>query len=187
MKNFFLEKYNKPKNIRYASFKFTINLFIQRKLKIIVETGTARGKTKFFFFNTFNWKDGMSTPMFADLALEIDGQLHTCDISKKNMNNAKKFTHKDVKFYVEDSLSFLKNFPTKIDLLYLDSLDGHDPVAASEHQLSEASLAMGKLHENSLILLDDKGTKTNLSITFLLKNNFEILFETDFQVLLGKK
>jgi len=187
MKSFFLQKYNKSKNIRYASFEFTIDLFIKRKLKIIVETGTSRGKTKFFFFNRFNWKDGMSTPILADLALEVNGQLHSCDISKINIDNAKKFTNKDVFFYVEDSLSFLKNFSTKIDLLYLDSLDGHDPVAASNHQLKEAVLALDKLHPDSLILLDDKGSKTNLSLNFLLKNNFKILFETDFQVLLGRK
>ena len=32
---------------------------------------------------------------------------------------------------------------------------------------------------NSLILLDDKGEKTNLSIDYMLKNNFKIINETD--------
>jgi len=39
-------------------------------------------------------------------------------------------------------------------------------------------------NKNSLVLLDDKGTKTSLSIEFMLKNNFKILNETKEQVLL---
>ena len=45
----FLEKYNNPKNIRFESFEETFRLSLKRKHKIIVETGTSRGKTKFFF------------------------------------------------------------------------------------------------------------------------------------------
>ena len=81
---------------------------------------------------------------------------------------------------------YYKNFNNNIDLLYLDSLDGHDPVAASEHQLKEAKISIKKLHEKSLILLDDKGSKTNLSINFFLNSDFKIIFETDYQVLLSK-
>ena len=36
----------------------------------------------------------MSTLMFADFAHQIDGELHSCDISKKNIENAKDFTRK---------------------------------------------------------------------------------------------
>ena len=81
---------------------------------------------------------------------------------------------------------FLKEFKDQIDLLYLDSLDGHDPIAASNHQLKEAQIAITKLHANSLILLDDKGSKTNLSINYFKENNFKIIYETDYQVLLSK-
>ena len=91
-----------------------------------------------------------------------------------------------IKFYTQDSLVFLSEFNTRIDLLYLDSLDGHNPVAASNHQLREAKIAIKKLHDKSLILLDDKGSKTNLSIDFLLKNSFKTVFESDYQVLLSK-
>ena len=42
-----------------------------------------------------------------------------------------------------------------------------------------------KLHKKSLVLLDDKGSKTNLSIDFMLENNFKIINETKEQVLLG--
>ena len=185
----FLGKYNNKKNLRFDSFNKTLKLCLERSLKILVETGTARGKTKFFFFNQYNWKDGMSTPMFAEYAKYVGGKLYTCDISKKNINNAKKFTSKYseyIKFNVQNSVEFLEKFEGIIDLLYLDSLDGHDSILASNHQLKEVKAAIDKLHQKSLILLDDKGLKTNLSINFLIENGFKIIFETKYQVLLSK-
>jgi len=185
----FLDKYDNIKNIRFNSFEKTLKLSFERGLKTIVETGTARGKTKFFFIKKYNWKDGMSTPMFAEYAKFIKGKLHTCDISAENIDNARKFTSNFsnyIEFYIQDSLIFLREFSLPIDLLYLDSLDGHNPTAASNHQLKEAQIAVKKLHDKSLILLDDKGSKTNLSINFFKENNFRIIYETKHQVLLSK-
>ena len=186
----FLEKYDNEKNIRFDSFKKTLEICLKRDIKNIVETGTARGKIKFFFIRKYNWKDGMSTIMFAEYAKSINGKLHTCDISKENIENAKKFTKSFknyINFYVNDSIRFLKDFNEKIDLLYLDSFDGHDSKLASEHQLKEAEASINKLHLNSLILLDDKGAKTNLSIDFYKKNGFKVINETKYQILFSKE
>jgi len=68
--------------------------------------------------------------------------------------------------------------------LYLDSLDGQF-ANASEHQLNEIKLASKNLHQKSLVLLDDKGVKTNLSIEYMINNNFKIINETKEQVLLS--
>jgi len=46
----FLNKYKNIKNIRFETFKFTLEEANKRNLKTIVETGVARGKIKFFFF-----------------------------------------------------------------------------------------------------------------------------------------
>ena len=89
-----------------------------------------------------------------------------------------------VTFAVDDSLNFLSKFKKKIDFLYLDSLDGQHK-NSSQHQLDEIMIAKKHLVNNSLILLDDKGEKTNLSIDYMLKNNFKIINETDEQVLLS--
>ena len=67
--------------------------------------------------------------------------------------------------------------------MYLDSLDGQFK-DASEHQLKEIKFAINNLKKDSLVLLDDKGSKTNLSIDFMIKNNFRIINETKEQVLL---
>jgi len=144
----FLKKYNNKKNIRYESFEFTLKEALKRNLKNIVETGTSRGKIKFFFFRKLNWKDGMSTIIFSEYAKNNNGHLYTCDISKENIVSAKKFTKKFKKFisyYIDDSINFLNNFNETIDLLYLDSFDGHDKDKASEHQLKEAKASMDNL------------------------------------------
>ena len=131
----------------------------------------------------------MSTIMFAKYAKFINGKLYTCDISKKNIQNAKKFTSNFknyVNYYTDDSVNFLNNFNETIDLLYLDSYDGHNKVKASEHQLNEAKASLDKLCSNALILLDDKGAKTNLSIDFYKNNGFKIILETENQILFSK-
>ncbi len=183
----FLKKYNHPKNFRYKSFEFALIEAEKRNLRTIVETGVARGKKNFFFFSKINWKDGMSTLIFSDYAKYINGSLTSCDIEKNNIQNAKKFTKKNhdvITFVIDDSINFLSNFVKKIDFLYLDSLDGQFE-KASKHQLEEIRTAKKLLHNNSLVLLDDKGVKTNLSVDFMLKNNFIILNETNEQILLA--
>ena len=183
----FIEKYNNPKNVRFESFYESLLISYERKHKIIVETGTSRGKRKYFFFNKPNWKDGMSTLIFADYAKNINGKLYSCDLDSFSISSAKKFTKSfsDYVIFINcDSLLFLKNFNQKIDFLYLDSLDGQFE-GASKHQLKEVEIALAKLNKNALILLDDKGVKTKLSINYLLENSYKIVNETKDQVLLS--
>ncbi len=184
----FLNKYNVKKNIRFNSFRFALEEAFRRNLKIIVETGVARGKQNFLFFSKFNWNDGMSTLIFSEYASYVDGHLHACDINPRSIKNAKKFTNKfkdKVTFYVEDSILFLRNLKKKIDFLYLDSLDGQYP-NASEHQLNEIKNSIKILHKNSLVLLDDKGGKTNLSKNYMIDNGLTIINETKQQILFSK-
>tara|TARA_Y200000002_G_C22404179_1_gene547008 strand:- start:134 stop:697 length:564 start_codon:yes stop_codon:yes gene_type:complete len=184
----FINYYNNPKNIRFESFKYALYEASKRGHKTLVETGVARGKTKFFFFKKINWLDGMSTMIFSDYVRFVNGFLYSCDIERKNIQNAKKFTSKNasfIKFIQDDSLNFLKKFNKKIDFLYLDSLDGQYE-EAPKHQLEEIKLAENNLHNNSLILLDDKGQKTSLSLDYMIKNKFKVVNETKQQILLSK-
>ena len=141
----------------------------------------------FLFFSKPNWKDGMSTLIFGNYANYVDGELFSCDINQKNINNAKSFTDKfskNINFINKNSIDFLEGFKKKIDFLYLDSLDGQFE-NASKHQLNEIKAAEDKLNTNSLVLLDDKGSKTNLSIDYMLSKKFNIIYETNEQVLLS--
>ncbi|RZO63337.1 MAG: class I SAM-dependent methyltransferase [Candidatus Pelagibacterales bacterium] len=183
----FIEQYNNEKNIRYSSYKFALSEAYKRNHKILVETGVSRGKIKFLFFSKPNWKDGMSTLIFGNYANYVNGELFSCDIEKKNIDNAKLLTSKfskNINFINDNSINFLKNFKKRIDFLYLDSLDGQFD-SASTHQLNEIKAAEDKLNNNSLVLLDDKGSKTNLSIDYMLNKKFNIINETNEQVLLS--
>ena len=127
----------------------------------------------------------MSTMIFSDYVKEVEGHMYSCDINNRSIVHAKKFAKKNLDFVTfvnDDSLKFLKSFNKKIDFLYLDSLDGQME-NANEHQLSEIKIALPKLKKNSLVLLDDKGTKTKLSAKYLLENNYKIVNETNEQIL----
>ena len=76
-----------------------------------------------------------------------------------------------ITYVVDDSVHFLENLNEQIDFLYLDSLDSESPLA-HHHQLKEIKAAYSKLHQSSVVLLDDLGSKTNLSIEFLKNNNW---------------
>ena len=98
----------------------------------------------------------------------------------KNLEEHLRNNEKFVEFVTDDSVKFLSSFSKNIDFLYLDSLDGQFK-EASDHQLNEIKVAKSKLHKKSLVLLDDKESKTNLSIDFMLENNFKIINETKEQ------
>ena len=184
-----LSKYKNALGIRYSSFEKLFQLADERNLSFIVETGTARGKNKFYYSKPrINWKDGMSTMLFAEYSNLVNGTFWSCDINNQNIFNAFRFTEKfskKVNFAIADSLIFLRDINSSIDILYLDSLDGNIE-GASDHQLKEAKLAIKNLNNDGLVILDDKGGKTKLSIPFFLENEWKIIFENDQQVLLSK-
>ena len=130
----------------------------------------------------------MSTILFAEYVKLNKGQLWTCDIDARNIRNASRFL-KDYNLHanliVSDSLNFLEDFNETIDVLYLDSHDGNLP-GANEHQLREAQISLNKINSNGLIMLDDKGKKTELSIPFLISEGWEIIFESENQVIFQK-
>ena len=46
-----LDKYKSTLGIRYSSFEKLFHIADERNLKFIVETGTARGKNKFYYLS----------------------------------------------------------------------------------------------------------------------------------------
>jgi predicted O-methyltransferase YrrM len=172
-----LEEYN----------RFFKNYFYRLgSLRTIVETGTTRQK--------HNWHgDGCSTIIYADFCAQFKNQkasphVWTCDISKENIEMCKEVTKEykeHITYVVDDSINFLSKFDDPIDFLYLDSYDaskGKD-ILASEHNLKEAKISIDKLHESSVILLDDsrvngeKIGKGIYSIPYLKDNGWKLLNE----------
>lgn len=176
MKDFFKRYCNgdRPLGSRLGTLRIALSLLDQNQPNNFVETGTTR---KNYLTNPSIYDraaDGGSTIIFGDYASKCKGRVWTCDIERANIENCKIATeeYKEyITYIVDDSLNFLENFTNKIDFLYLDSVDSNMP-NANEHQLKEIELAYKNLHKNSIIVLDDLGSKTNLSIPFLKKNNW---------------
>lgn len=86
-------------------------------------------------------------------------------------------------FIVNDSIAALKEFPHKIDILYLDSydFDSYNPGPSQKHHLGEIEVGILKIQPKSLILLDDcrliHGGKCALVEHFLLTQHFVQLFD----------
>lgn len=158
---------------KYLTFKVALNLLLQNKGEIIVETGTQRMKDD---------PGGCSTTLFGAFCKKYGTKLFTVDNNPLNMKvsmDATKEFADCITYKVMDSVKFLEKFSQRIDLLYLDSLDCPDPPAdateAQQHQLNEIKAACKNLQPGSIVLLDDNnfanGGKTRLSKRWLLETN----------------
>lgn len=172
-----LEVVRSPK---YFTLKAALNMLLQNDGQLIVETGTQRMKDD---------PGGCFTTLFGAFCKRYGKKLFTVDINPLNMKVSMDVTKefKDyITYVVEDSVKFLSEFNQKIDLLYLDSLDCPLPPAdateAQIHNLNELKAAYNKLHEGSVVLMDDSnfsnGGKTHLSKRYLL-NSGEFLLILD--------
>lgn len=169
-----IEQYKTQSDSRFPTFKKAFELLNERNGEVIVETGCIRQKD--------DWGAGMSTFLFGEYAKLFGAKVWTDDISQVNIDCCKEVTKdftNEITYVVDDSLRFLRNFNQMIDLLYLDSMDCpliDDPndlsvLQSQNHQLSEIQLALPKLKETSLVLLDDcqfmNGGKGKLTRMFL--------------------
>lgn len=193
--NWFDEKYRfgLGEGTRYFSMKIALNLFHFRKGLNIVETGTIRARDDMA-------GGGFSTLVLGDYAQSYNKHFWTVDISPEAIELSKEITkdfNKNTNFITQDSVFFLGTFANPIDLLYLDSMDcpefdmvdSPNLIASQEHQLEEIKTAYDKLHDKSVILLDDNnfdnGGKCKLTNQFLLDKGWTPLL-ADKQVLFIK-
>ena len=174
--NFFKRYSNGDRSLgsRLSTMKIAISLLNPYLENNFVETGTTR-KHEFSHPKVEDRAaDGGSTILFGHYASLTAGKVWTCDLENQNIENCKIATKEYsnyINYVIDDSLNFLSSFNNRIDFLYLDSVDSHLPFAA-EHQLKEIEIAINNLHNRSIIVLDDLGAKTTLSIPFLQKNNW---------------
>lgn len=167
---------------RFDTMYIALNHLFKATNACIVETGTMRMED--------NWHDGKSTLIFGSYCRKYGGIAYTVDIDNDAIETCKEATRglgDCINYSVADSVSFLRNFSSGIDLLYLDSMNcpeydsesSADLMASQQHQRQEIEAAFDKLTDNAVVLLDDNdfvnGGKTKLSKLFLQQNGFNEL------------
>lgn len=177
-------------NGRYRTFEESLKLMMKRKVKTIVETGCERWLDSDYCFDG----DGGSTILFAHWAYEHGAQMYSVDINETHLhyckNNTKEYV-KNLELVHQDSIEFLKNFSKPIDFLYLDSYDYDEknPNLPQKHCLNEVKAAEDKLHDRSIIMIDDcnipGGGKGLQAIRYLLSKGWH-LHRNEHQVILLK-
>ena len=187
--NWFREKYIGKISDRYYTFKVALNLFIQRRGEVIVETGCMREPD--------DWGAGASTLIFGETLSKYGGRLYTIDNNGQHLERAKQYTKNyvgNISYILGDSVAELTRFDRRIDLLYLDSLDFPLPqdftepddykkqiILAQEHNFKEIQAAWNKLHRDSIILLDDydfpEDGKPKQTIKFLQEHGWKVVLE----------
>lgn len=184
----------KPITGRNASFVEVINILEKTYTKpiVIVETGCIRNTTEESKFG-----DGWSTLNWDFYAKKTNSTVYVVDIDENHLKKSKEIVPESVyvKYYMDDSVNFLKNFDKKIDLLFLDSYDycgdEENIRKCHQHSLNEIIAAWNKLNKNCFVLIDDVfgsnwDGKGKLSIPYLLENGFELVYFKDSQVLLKR-
>lgn len=133
-----------------------IDVFRRRNGKVIVEIGSMRTPMQ---HKLHDWthdccNDGHSSIIFASLqttfwSVDADPEA-TFACSRELLRHG----YGDCFVVNAGGIQFLRDFPGKIDLLYLDGWDLELPQSASEH-LRAYNMAKDKLHKNSVLLIDD--------------------------------
>ena len=145
-----------PVRDRATSFSLIFELLDQKVEKdfLIVETGCMRRDHGQLAFGD----DGASTYIFDDFINFYDGEVHSVDIKKENVDYANELTSKKTTVHCQDSVDFLWNLPKKqIDFLYLDSYDiiRENPHPSQLHHVKEMCAVIDKLGKGSIICIDD--------------------------------
>jgi len=175
---------------RRNTFRKTLELLDKIQAKTIVETGTSREGLHGAKSN------GAATIVFGKWAKENNAILHSVDISEQSVSNAQKAVDKQelnkwVQLHLSDSIAFLEQITSPVDLLYLDSYDySNDPevqIKSQTHHLLEFKAIENKLHDNTLVLIDDcdlpNGGKGKMVVAYMLENGWVKLMDA-YQILL---
>ncbi|MFO0929418.1 MAG: class I SAM-dependent methyltransferase [Gemmataceae bacterium] len=139
----------------YADRHRSLDLLLQEmgrrfEAPTVVETGTVRAEE--------DWAGaGFFTYLMAAYLARRGGILHSVDVSAASCRFAREWTAvfgDAARMHQGDSVAFLAGFDGPIDVLYLDSLDTTEPGHA-EHALRELEAALPRLHDRSLVVVDD--------------------------------
>jgi hypothetical protein len=175
-------------NSRYWTFQMALNILSQQTDNpVIIETGCQRQQDDI--------GAGMSTSIFGEYCQTYGGQLITVDMVEPHLRICQACTSmfaSNIQYALSDSLSFLRSYKGRVDLLYLDSVDypigdqaGDQALqtASQTHSLAEFCAAEDTLHNKTILLIDDNqlpgGGKPRMLKDYLETRNWVCLF--DFQ------
>lgn len=206
-----------PKS-RYDTFAYVFDHLHKIGGKTIVELGTSRSychgglvgcnSDDLSYWTpaqpeNWDWGAGFFTRMAAIALSDLPCQIHTVDIVPSHIVRCRvmtqDFAHK-ISYHVKDSTQFLKTYPGKIDLLYLDTGDMTPIEPTALLQLEEVKIIVERdlISEKGLILIDDVKNRTpkkfgeasdlgksKYALPFLLAHGFVIVMD-EYQVILKK-
>lgn len=178
---------------RRDTLRAALALLDERDVATLVETGTARyglERTR---------SDGASTIVFGTWAARNGARLHSVDLDPDAVERAREAVESlglrnGVDFHVSDSIEFLQSFDEPVDFLYLDSYDWDEEDAAEQHasqlhHLREFEAIEPRLHERSVVLIDDCGRpgggKGKLAIERMRERGWSVRRDA-YQVLLTR-
>jgi hypothetical protein len=173
---------------RHRSFDLLLQETSRRfESPTIVETGTIRAEE--------DWPGaGFFTYLAGAYVHHRSGRLFSADVSESHVKFARQWTTvfgKAVQVIHQDSVAYLRSFTEPVDVLYLDSLDRNEP-AHAEHCLRELEAAHPRLHDKSLVVIDDTPWKSQTwtgkgasAVPWLLKNGWQLLY-AGYQVVLSR-
>lgn len=187
---------------RYKTFTRALEMLEARGGKTIVETGTCRHcgedaipKGDVSLVTARCVHEGCSSILFSRwAAVRPERQFYSVDIDPRSIDAPwaviSKYYPRSV-VVCQDAVRYLKDLPFTIDLLYLDSFDVtvHEPLISQTHHLAELIAGLDKLHENTLVLIDDceyqGGGKCPL-VDYYLRNHGWTLIEKGYQQLYAR-
>ena len=182
-------KYNFGK--RRDTLREVLRLLDERNATTLLETGVARmGLEK-------SKGDGASTIVFGIWSKQNDAHLYSVDIDPSATKRAGIAVNEmglgdSVTLVTSDSVEYLDNFTDTVDFLYLDSYDYHKTdtaiqTASQDHHLREIKAIEGRLHDDTVILIDDcdmpNGGKGKLVIERLINQGWKVHM-SEYQVIL---
>lgn len=175
-----------PGDMRAKTYITALLLAFDRNAKTYIETGTSRAPIGACA------SDGCSTYIFSAFNRYLNDdsvKMVSVDISEQNCqvsrNNNKNFGMHAMQVVVSDSVAFIQDWPInrKIDFLYLDSYDFNpgQERASQEHHLKELMAALNKIHDKTIIFMDDcrlrMGGKCALVRDYLLNHDWKIVID----------
>ncbi|NGX38416.1 MAG: hypothetical protein K1000chlam2_01589 [Chlamydiae bacterium] len=174
-----------PESHKYKAFLKALELIKERKLEVLVETGTSRVDKKKGIVKR------CSSLVIADWVRRHGGKLDSLDIKDGVIYRATNEVGDHIQFVKldnEHSIEFLKQFDQQIDFLYLDSEEISG--VTSEHHLKEITAAYPWLTQRSVVMVDNgespQGGKGKEAVGFLLDRGWRILSKEQ-QVMLSQE